>query len=213
MPGASAAPNGAKAKGRASSRPRRPGRVSGTGGAADAISAAARGLAEELAVEPKGKVPKVPTASEWERWIGKVIYWTSVLYVWWLLEGTNDEGDEQLEQELKLSRTDSEVVARPLAKRIAPTVFNRKWGRAVLDSDDMFEAFMVLGGYALMTRKHLRRRVAMGRIIPGPWNDKPNLEVQHGETVSSGPREGGQGGAGAAPGAFGAGRVPIFDQS
>lgn len=210
-PSAEPGPRGTPGKGPR----RRPARASARGGAAEAVSAAARGLAEELAVEPKqkGTAPKVPTAPEWERWLGKVLYWCSVLYVWWLLEGTDDEGNEALEKELTLSREDGVTMARPIAKRLAGTVFNKKWGRKVLDSDDLFEAFLVLGSYAMTTRKYLRRRIGMGRIIPGPWNDRsPNLEVKaNGETVATGSGEGSSPGT-RAPGIFGNGHVPVFDQ-
>jgi hypothetical protein len=99
-------------------------------------------------------------------------------------------------------------MARPLAKRFAGTVWNKKWGRAVLDSDDMFEAFLVFGGYVLSTRKYLRRRIRMGRIIPGPWNDRgaPDLEVKNGQANSAGSSQGSSGGS-----PFGSGRVPVFD--
>lgn len=207
------APRGAPG---AKGSPRKPRRQSATrapgsvrGGAADAIAGAARGLATELAVEPKeAKAPRVPSAPEWERWLGKVFYWASVLYVWWLLDGTDDEGDERVEEELKLSREDGNVIARPIAKRIAPTLFNKRWGRAVLDSDDMFEAFLVLGSYVLTTRKAFRRRVQMGRVIPGPWNDRnPNVEASNGQAVPTGSSQGGPSGV---AGSFGSGRVPVF---
>jgi hypothetical protein len=139
--------------------------------------------------------------------MGKLLFWLSYVYVWWLLDGTEHEDDEPLHEKLYLARADGEKVARPWAKRIAGTLINRRYGRAILDSDDMFECFLTLANYALTTRSYLRRKLRRGvaPVIPGPWaGRKPDGEVRNGEHVHGEAPAG----AGTQWGPFGSGRVP-----
>lgn len=81
-----------------------------------------------------------------------------MLAAWWLTDG-----DEVESEAVELDDDEGEILAAPIGRIFARTALNRKYGRGIVDSDDILDAGLVAFLYARTIRPLYRAKMERER--------------------------------------------------
>lgn len=130
------------------------------------ISTGLRDIAESI-----GDNRRVPTANDLAKGLGKGLAMTTTAAAVYAVETDQaiPEGAQGQEQRnflvgyLSLKERAAADVMMPIARMIAPTGLNKKYGRQIVDNVDVVASFSELGAMAMHWRNYLRARAIMNR--------------------------------------------------
>jgi hypothetical protein len=95
----------------------------------------------------KRDTPNAPDFSEWSDFLGEVVlHWFSVAFVAVALRGVpyHEIFTQEDYEDIQLDDDELKSIARPFAHLITHSSINTKYGRAIMNSRDSIEAFVVL---------------------------------------------------------------------
>lgn len=121
-------------------------------------------IADDLAEAGKRGARKVAKASEadWEEFLGVLLGYMSLLFAWFLISGTN--GDKREREDLELTNEEADGLARPLARILARSTINARYGKNILGGSDYIVMAIVLTTYVERISPAIRRK--FNTVVP-----------------------------------------------
>lgn len=126
----------------------------------------------------EGRGRGVPTTADLTRGLGRGVYVATVVAASYAAETddtlTTEAERDALVADLALSQRGAEDLTEPIARAIAPTGVNKRYGRAVIDNIDAVASFGELVKLGMRWRRYFRLREqreaarALGAGAPGP---------------------------------------------
>jgi hypothetical protein len=110
-------------------------------------------------IKPKRASKGLPTTNDWTPFVSKVLFYLSIGYVWWLTEEDPDNHGELLMQE-----AEAVTIASPIARLFAQSELNKRFGRKIIDSNDIIAAVVVAGLYFKRTAPYFQAKI--NRAMP-----------------------------------------------
>lgn len=117
-------------------------------------------VADELAEAGKRGSRKVGKATEadWEEFLGILLGYFSLLFAWFLISGTGASRTER--EEIELTDEEAGAMARPLARILARSALNARYGKHVLGGSDYLVLAIVMTTYVERITPHVKRKVS-----------------------------------------------------
>lgn len=112
------------------------------------------------------------TEADWEEFLGALLGYGSMLFAWWLVAGTGSPRSAR--NELELTDAEASGMARPLARILARSFINAKYGKSVLGASDYIVLAVVVTGYAERVAPAIRRKAGNAFTrAPRPAKEAP----------------------------------------